>query len=424
MRNSTPLVRGATMCALVAIGATASGDATAAAVCSDGVTADNYAPEPLNNGLVDYPHENPSGYNVCVVFPNGGNGDIVLGTGPGAVTLFQDQSSAMGSTYAVAATSINNVAVYGYSEGSSSSAGVEGVNDTGGYGAWGYNTSNGDGVHGDSTSGIGVHGDGGTYGVFGYSSGGDAVFGSSSSGYGVDGFSTSNYGVYGSSTDEGGVRGDSANDYSGTAGINTSVSGNCSGAAGCSGVYGLSTNGAGVYGESTNSYAGYFLGKVNVTGEIYVGSCSGCTSDVRLKKNVEPLTGALDRLLKLKGVTFEWKDASAHQQEAGHGVGTQTGFVAQDVESVFPNWVKQDGYTGPDGEKYKTLELRQIEALEVESIRTLKIQNDEFRERLKALEAGRRPMMSGFGEGWIGAGLLGLAAAVAFTRRKQSAAGS
>jgi hypothetical protein len=144
--------------------------------------------------------------------------------------------------------------------------------------------------------------------------------------------------------------------------------------------------------QGVGDYAGYFGGNVQVTGEIFVGSCSGCASDIRLKKNVQPLTGALNRLLALRGVSFEWKDPLAHEHEAGHGAGLQTGFIAQDVESVFPSWVKQDGYTAPDGERYKTLELRQMEALEVESIRTLKEENDELKARADRLEERLRAL--------------------------------
>jgi len=81
--------------------------------------------------------------------------------------------------------------------------------------------------------------------------------------------------------------------------------------------------------------------------------------------------------------------------------------------------VRDDGYTAPGGQKYKTLELRQIEALEVESIRTLKLQNDALQERVKSLEAGRRPVVSGFGEGGVGLGLAAVAGAILFSSRRK-----
>ncbi|HXX38361.1 MAG TPA: tail fiber domain-containing protein, partial [bacterium] len=213
----------------------------------------------------------------------------------------------------------------------------------------GTDVSTGWGVVG--SNGVSSISGGGGAGVYGTTNVSDAaaVYGttSSSSGFGVEGINTStstgtnNIGVYGTSSGWGGYFVSS----------------------------GTSSTSGGLYAQDTNSgsWAGYFDGAVNITGALTVGSCSGCTSDVRLKKNVRPLRGAIDQLLQLKGVTFEWKNPSEHENDAR----TQTGFVAQEVERVFPGWVRDDGYTAPDGEKYKTLELRQIEALEVESIREL-----------------------------------------------------
>jgi len=79
------------------------------------------------------------------------------------------------------------------------------------------------------------------------------------------------------------------------------------------------------------------------------------TSDARLKKNVSDLEGALETLLALRGVTFEYKDPSRP--------GLRRGFLAQEVEKVLPEWVED----GPDG--YKRLTIKGFEALAVEALR-------------------------------------------------------
>jgi hypothetical protein len=252
-----------------------------------------------------------------------------------------------------------------------------------------------------------------SYGVYGVSGDSDGVLGTSTTGNGVYGFSTNGVGVYGATF---------ANVSGAAGGYFYSQAGSSSTGL----VADNGGNGTGLYARSHGGNAGYFQGNVfingnaNVNGALTFSSCPSCTSDVRLKKNVAPLTGALDQLLKLKGVTFEWKEPSEHEHEAGRGLGTQTGFIAQDVEKVFPNWVKQEGYTAPDGQKYRTLELRQIEALEVESIRALKAENDALTARVRALEEGRRPVASmktsGFGFGLAG---LAIAGAIATSRRKR-----
>src|SRR5260221_1466739 len=128
-------------------------------------------------------------------------------------------------------------------------------------------------------------------------------------------------------------------------------------------------------------------------------------------KNVKPLAGALDQVLRLRGVTFEWKDPAEH---AGH-TGTLRGFSAQDVEKVIPEWVGAD----PNG--FKTLNTRGLDAMLVESVRTLKAENDALRDRMKALEDKRVASTAGLnGGGLLGfAGLTMLAGALVMSRRRE-----
>jgi hypothetical protein len=109
-----------------------------------------------------------------------------------------------------------------------------------------------------------------------------------------------------------------------------------------------SLGGTAIWGYNPSGTAAWFDGYVYVanTGHLQVYAtpyCSGCTawtnnSDIRLKKNVKTLEGALDRLLQLRGVTFEWKNPSEH----GNRQGVQRGFIAQEVEKVIPEWVGVD----------------------------------------------------------------------------------
>jgi hypothetical protein len=331
--------------------------------------------------------------------------------------------------YASSTSTSGQDAIYGVTSATSGNkAGVKGESgESGGYGVAGVNTGSGYGVYGISTSGNAVWGDisaqtSGTnaavygnsdsngYGIYGITNDGVAgVYGTTAYTYGVEGkaTNTSGIGVYGTASAGDGVHGVATSSYSGVAGVNTG-------------------SGNGVYGTSSTGYAGKFVGTVDVTGELTVGSCSGCTSDIRLKKNVKPLESAIDQLLQLKGVTFEWKDPAAHENHTG----TQTGFVAQDVEKVFPEWVKDGGYTAPDGHKYKTLETRQIEALEVESIRTLKGQIEQLKEQVRTLENGGHPVVGAMGSfGGVGTGnlalsLLTLIGAYAISRKKKAEATS
>lgn len=90
------------------------------------------------------------------------------------------------------------------------------------------------------------------------------------------------------------------------------------------------------------------------------------TSDRRLKHDIMPLEGSLDRLLGLRGVTFAYNDP----KRAGACEGTMMGFIAQDVEPIFPRWVSTDA------EGYKAITITGFEALTVEALRELRAEKD------------------------------------------------
>ena len=71
------------------------------------------------------------------------------------------------------------------------------------------------------------------------------------------------------------------------------------------------------------------------------GTLTTSTSDQRLKKNIETIPHALEKVLALRGVTFNWKDSSIPRK--------MMGMIAQEVQRVAPELVFQnekDGYYG------------------------------------------------------------------------------
>lgn len=99
-------------------------------------------------------------------------------------------------------------------------------------------------------------------------------------------------------------------------------------------------------------------------------------SDARLKKDVRTLTGALDKLGELRAVTFDYKEP------ARFGVaGRQTGFIAQEVEKVFPEWIIESPLPGKSGDKadntkYKSISISGFESLTVQALRELRDEKD------------------------------------------------
>ena len=86
--------------------------------------------------------------------------------------------------------------------------------------------------------------------------------------------------------------------------------------------------------SSTNVYAqlffnstGSIIGSINTTS---TGISISYTSDYRLKENVSPLTGSIDRLKALKPCTFNFLSEPTRQEE---------GFIAHEVQEVVPQAV-------------------------------------------------------------------------------------
>ena len=104
------------------------------------------------------------------------------------------------------------------------------------------------------------------------------------------------------------------------------------------------------------------------------GGSWSATSDRRLKKDVELIEGALDKLLTIRGVSFEYIDPAA----IGELSGRQLGVIAQEVEPEFPQWVD----TGADG--YERVTFRGFEGVAIEALRELRAEKDAEIARLEA----------------------------------------
>lgn len=100
-------------------------------------------------------------------------------------------------------------------------------------------------------------------------------------------------------------------------------------------------------------------------------------SDARLKKNITPLSNALERVLQMKGITYEWNDDKTGSTRPG---GAQMGFTAQNIQQVFPQLVSTDA------QGFLQTAYGTYDALYVEAIRELLQKISLLEKRLTALE--------------------------------------
>lgn len=105
-------------------------------------------------------------------------------------------------------------------------------------------------------------------------------------------------------------------------------------------------------------------------------------SDARLKTNVRQLEGALDKLERIRGVTYE-----SAETESPYALGELAGqpglgVIAQEVEEVFPEVVT---IYEPDQE-YRAVDFDGLTSVLIEAVKELKAQNEELWSRIEALE--------------------------------------
>ena len=120
---------------------------------------------------------------------------------------------------------------------------------------------------------------------------------------------------------------------------------------------------------------GYTL-TVNGTAWVTSGAWSG--SDIRWKKNIKPLENSLSKLLQLQGVGFNWK--KDEYPDLKFNDGPQIGFIAQDVEKIFPELVTTDN------NGYKGISYEKIVPVLTEAIKEQQKQIEELKARIEILE--------------------------------------
>ena len=98
----------------------------------------------------------------------------------------------------------------------------------------------------------------------------------------------------------------------------------------------------------------------------------GSPSDERYKENIKPIESALDKVTKLQGVTFDWKESDNLLD-----IKEDIGFIAQDVQKVVPELVREN----EDGKL--SLRYQGITPILLEAIKELKAEIEELKKQIK-----------------------------------------
>ena len=97
------------------------------------------------------------------------------------------------------------------------------------------------------------------------------------------------------------------------------------------------------------------------------------SSDERLKDNIQPIENSLNKVDKIGGYTFVWNDKQSTYE------GKDVGVIAQEIEEVLPEVVMTRG------NGFKAVKYEKIVPLLIESIKELKQEVDEIKQKCDCL---------------------------------------
>ena len=118
------------------------------------------------------------------------------------------------------------------------------------------------------------------------------------------------------------------------------------------------TAGSLAVGNITNSG---IVGRIDASNDIVASS----TSDERLKENIQLISNPIEKLTKINGVNFNWKE----ELKDVHGYeGSDIGVIAQEIEAIIPEAVRlnDNGYLAVRYEKIIPLLIECVKQLNKE----------------------------------------------------------
>lgn len=115
-----------------------------------------------------------------------------------------------------------------------------------------------------------------------------------------------------------------------------------------------------------------------VFGSAYSNGGTWQASDKSLKSNIKTYENAIETVKKLRGVTFEWNPELSGNK--GLQKGTQVGVIAQEIETVLPNLVREDI------EGNKAVNYDEITPILIEAIKEQQKQIDLLKAEIEQLK--------------------------------------
>jgi hypothetical protein len=140
--------------------------------------------------------------------------------------------------------------------------------------------------------------------------------------------------------------------------------------------------------DGTDEWASLSLVKSNIAGQtsqetilldgqngnINISGVLSQSSDIRLKKDIKTIDNALEKAMKMRGVSYTWKTDASNENP-------QIGVIAQEVEKIYPEFVRTD----ENG--MKSVNYAQMTAVLIEAVKELNSEIKDLKNDNAALQA-------------------------------------
>jgi hypothetical protein len=150
--------------------------------------------------------------------------------------------------------------------------------------------------------------------------------------------------------------------------------------------YGLVLNGDGIGADIVFGSSQQVKMYRDAGGQLYITGATvcdqSCISDIKYKNNIMPIESSLDKIMKIQGVSYTWD--SDKYEDMYFPEGTNYGIVAQEIEKVLPEVVREDS-RGNKSVAYKQLIPFLVEAMK-EQQNTISYLTEEVKELKKEIK--------------------------------------
>ena len=118
---------------------------------------------------------------------------------------------------------------------------------------------------------------------------------------------------------------------------------------------------------ATRKFRVLSTGNASLSGTLSEGS------DIRLKTDIDNITGALSKINQMRGVEYKWNSVAEDNcgiinREDGL---KEIGVIADEIESIIPEVIKSDTVTGIDGTEYKGVSYDRLIPILIEAVKEL-----------------------------------------------------